>query len=51
MMNTGNLNAFDFYWVKMSNVVSIVVRLSGILLKRGQGGLTIFTKPIGECLK
>lgn len=49
-MITGNLNAFDFYWVKMSNVVSIV-RLSGILLKRGQGGLTIFTKPIGECLK
>lgn len=46
-MITGNLNAFDFYWVKMSNVVSIV-RLSGILLK---GGLTIFTKPIGDCLK
>lgn len=44
------LNAFDFYWVKMSNVVSIV-RLSGILLKRGQDGLTIFTKPIGDCLK
>lgn len=21
------------------------------LLKRGQGGLTIFTNPIGECLK